>query len=148
MLYLGFLAFQPLSPLRRCVATHRDGHRVQACTSMDRFLTMVLVNRHRSLVSPDVVCDQTGVMTIISSSQHYPATLRRVVVMDNTGKRTTFLTNNFALKPEFIADLCRQRWQIELFSNESSSTYGSRHLMAPTRTRLRRKSGSRSAHTC
>jgi IS4 transposase len=61
------------------------------------------------------VCDQTVVLTIFYSSQHYPATLRRVVVNDNTGKRITFLTNNFALQPELIADLYRQRWQVELF---------------------------------
>ena len=53
----------------------------------------------------NIVCDQTGVLTIFYSSQHYPATLRRVVVKDDTGKRITFLTNNFALKPELIADL-------------------------------------------
>lgn len=41
--------------------------------------------------------------------------LRRVVVRDETGKRVTFLTNNFALKPELIAALYRQRWQVELF---------------------------------
>ena len=63
----------------------------------------------------NIVCDQTGVLTIFYSSQHYPATLRRVVVKDDTGKRITFLTNNFALKPELIADLYRQRWQVELF---------------------------------
>ena len=63
----------------------------------------------------NIVCDQTGVLTIFYSCQHYPATLRRVVVKDDTGKRTTFLTNNFALKPELIADLYRQRWQVELF---------------------------------
>ena len=38
-----------------------------------------------------------------------------MVVKDDTGKRSTFLTNNFALKPELIADLYRQRWQVELF---------------------------------
>jgi ribonucleotide monophosphatase NagD (HAD superfamily) len=43
------------------------------------------------------VCDQTGVLTILYSSQHYPATLRRVVVKDDTGKRITFLTNNSTL---------------------------------------------------
>jgi IS4 transposase len=37
------------------------------------------------------------------------------VVKDDRGKRITFLTNNFALKPELIADLYRQRWQVELF---------------------------------
>jgi hypothetical protein len=36
-------------------------------------------------------------------------------VKDDTGKRLVFLTNNFVLKPELIADLYRQRWQVELF---------------------------------
>jgi IS4 transposase len=63
----------------------------------------------------NIVCDQTGVLTIVYSSRDYPATLRRVVIKDETGKRITFLTNNFALKPELIADLYRQRWQVELF---------------------------------
>ncbi len=63
----------------------------------------------------NIVCDQTGVLTIFYSSKDYPATLRRVVVKDDSGKRITFLTNNFALKPELIADLYRQRWQVELF---------------------------------
>ncbi len=62
-----------------------------------------------------VVCDQTGVLTVFYSSKDYPTTLRRVVVKDEAGKRVTFLTNNFALKPELIADLYRQRWQVELF---------------------------------
>ena len=31
------------------------------------------------------------------------ATLRRIVVRDEDGKRITFLTNNFALVPELIA---------------------------------------------
>jgi IS4 transposase len=52
---------------------------------------------------------------VFYSSKDYPATLRRVVVKDDAGKRITFLTNNFALKPELIADLYRQRWQVELF---------------------------------
>jgi Transposase DDE domain/Domain of unknown function (DUF4372) len=62
-----------------------------------------------------VICDQTGVLTVFYSSKDYPAALRRVVVKDDTGKRITFLTNNFSLKPELIADLYRQRWQVELF---------------------------------
>ena len=62
-----------------------------------------------------VICDQTGVLTVFYSSRDYPTALRRVVVKDDTGKRITFLTNNFALKPELIADLYRQRWQVELF---------------------------------
>ena len=62
-----------------------------------------------------VICDQTGVLTVFYSSKDYPATLRRVVIKDEVGKRITFLTNNFALRPELIAQLYRQRWQVELF---------------------------------
>ena len=62
-----------------------------------------------------VICDQIGVLTVFYSSKDYPVPLRRVVVKDETGKRITFLTNNFALKPELIADLYRQRWKVELF---------------------------------
>ena len=65
--------------------------------------------------SSNIVCDQTGVLSIFASSKDYPAPLRRVVAKDENGKRVTFLTNNFALKPELVADLYRQRWQVELF---------------------------------
>lgn len=64
----------------------------------------------------NVLCDQAGVLTVFYSSKDYPSTLRRVVVRDEeSGKRVTFLTNNFALKPDLIAQLYRQRWQVELF---------------------------------
>jgi hypothetical protein len=66
-------------------------------------------------VGTTVLCDQTGVLTVFYSSKDYPTALRRVVVKDQTGKRVTFLTNNFALKPELICELYRQRWQVELF---------------------------------
>lgn len=64
----------------------------------------------------DILCDQTGVLTVFYSSKDYPTTLRRIVARDEkSGKRVTFLTNNFALKPDLIAQLYRQRWQVELF---------------------------------
>ena len=63
----------------------------------------------------NIVCDQTGMLTVFYSSKDYPSTLRRVVAKDEAGKRITFLTNNFALKPELIAGLYKQRWQVELF---------------------------------
>jgi hypothetical protein len=66
-------------------------------------------------INTNVLCDQTGVLTTHYSSKDYPTTLRRVVVKDDTGKRLVFLTNNFTLKPGLIADLYRQRWQVELF---------------------------------
>jgi len=67
-------------------------------------------------ITTNVLCDQIGVLTVFYSRQDYPAALRRVVVKDEqTGKRLTFLTNNFALTPELISQLYRQRWQVELF---------------------------------
>jgi hypothetical protein len=66
-------------------------------------------------INTNVLCDQTGVLTVFYSNKDYPAPLRRVVVRDQTGKRITFLTNNFALTPALIAQLYRQRWQVELF---------------------------------
>jgi hypothetical protein len=62
-----------------------------------------------------VICDQIGVLTVHYSSKDYPDALRRVVVKDEDGKRIAFLTNNFSLEPTMIADLYRQRWQVELF---------------------------------
>ena len=63
----------------------------------------------------NVLCDQIGTLTVFYSNKDYPATLRRIVVRDEEGKRVTFLTNNFSLTPELIAQLYRQRWQVELF---------------------------------
>lgn len=65
--------------------------------------------------STNVLCDQTGVLTVFYSNKDYPAPLRRVVIKDDEGKRIAFLTNNFALPPEMIAALYKQRWQVELF---------------------------------
>ncbi len=62
-----------------------------------------------------VICDRVGVLTVFYFSKDYPTALRRVVVKGEAGKRITFLTNNFASKPEFMAGLYRQRWKVELF---------------------------------
>ena len=66
-------------------------------------------------INTRVICDQTSVLSVYYSNKDYPAPLRRVVIKDESGKRITFLTNNFCLKPELIAKLYRQRWQVELF---------------------------------
>jgi hypothetical protein len=63
-----------------------------------------------------LVCDQTVTLTGFYSQQGYPAPLRRVRFNDpETGKRLVFLSNNFAVPALTIAQLYRQRWQIELF---------------------------------
>ena len=61
-------------------------------------------------------CDQTIVLTGINTAKEYPEKLRRVKYFDKkTGKRFSFLTNNFIVSALIIADLHRCRWQVELF---------------------------------
>lgn len=61
-------------------------------------------------------CDQTIVLTGVNTKDDYPVPLRRVKYYDeNTGKTFNFLTNNFTVPAQTIADLYRYRWQVELF---------------------------------
>ena len=61
-------------------------------------------------------CDQTIKLTGPSPSIYYPEPLRRIRYVDpESGKSYVFLSNNFKLSAEVIADLYKCRWQIELF---------------------------------
>jgi hypothetical protein len=61
-------------------------------------------------------CDQTIVLSGPKSSRLYPQPLRRISYIDaETGKRLTFLTNNFQLPALTIPQLYKRRWQVELF---------------------------------
>jgi IS4 transposase len=63
-----------------------------------------------------VRCDQTIVLTGVKSEHDYPQPLRRIKYHDaQTGKTFNFLTNNFAIPAQTVADLYRYRWQVELF---------------------------------
>lgn len=60
--------------------------------------------------------DQTIILTGINSQNAYPEKIRRIKYYDNDKKKTLiFLTNNFSIKALDIANLYKQRWQIELF---------------------------------
>ena len=61
-------------------------------------------------------CDQTIVLTGRDTSKYYADKIRKVVFYDKErNKRYIFLTNNFQLSAESIAQLYKQRWKIELF---------------------------------
>jgi len=63
-----------------------------------------------------VKCDQTIRLAGFYPSKGYPDKLRRIKYFDSTtGKTFAFLTNNFTLPAQTIADLYRCRWQVELF---------------------------------
>jgi hypothetical protein len=66
--------------------------------------------------STGVRSDQTVIPTLLRSALAYPEMLRRVTYCDpKTGLRLKFLTNNFTLPALTIAQIYKQRWQVELF---------------------------------
>jgi hypothetical protein len=71
---------------------------------------------HKVDTSGGVICDQAIVLTGLKTSVDYPQALRRVKYHDtDTGKTFNFLTNNFTISAQTVADLYKQRWQVELF---------------------------------
>ena len=60
--------------------------------------------------------DQTVALVTYKSKNDYPEKLRRVSYVDKErGKRLVFLTNNFTLPAHTVAEIYKQRWQVELF---------------------------------
>lgn len=63
-----------------------------------------------------LICDQTVVPAVAQSAKRYPKHLRRIAYKDlPTGRRYTFITNDFSLPALTITELYRSRWRIELF---------------------------------
>ena len=63
-----------------------------------------------------ILCDQAIRLNGVKSSSAYPERLRRVKYRDpETNIVYEFLTNNFTLLARIIAQLYKQRWQVELF---------------------------------
>ena len=63
-----------------------------------------------------VRADQTIMLTGKKSKEAYPEVLRRVSYVDiEKNKRFVFLTNNFNISAKLVADIYKQRWQVELF---------------------------------
>jgi hypothetical protein len=66
--------------------------------------------------STGVLSDQTVILSSVESATAYPDPLRKVSCFDaERNQRLKFLTNNFTLPARTIADIYRQRWQVELF---------------------------------
>ena len=63
-----------------------------------------------------LISDETIQLTGFYTSQKYPDNLRLVVYEDfRDGKVYRFLTNNFSIDAITVAELYRERWQIEIF---------------------------------
>lgn len=75
-----------------------------------------IVSRHTVPSEQGLRSDQTIAFTGLQARKHCPMPLRRIGYSDPlTGKHYVFLTNHFALSAKTIADIYKQRWQIELF---------------------------------
>jgi hypothetical protein len=79
----------------------------QKCNARYETLERRKVNKKQGLLS-----DQT----IRLQAQECPLPLRRIAYRDAaTGRRYVFLTNHFRLAAKTIADIYKERWQIEIF---------------------------------
>ncbi len=73
------------------------------------------VDRRTVLKNKGLTSDNTIKITG-SKKEAYPKSLRRIGYKDpETGKRYFFITNNFKLAAKTIADIYKERWQVELF---------------------------------
>jgi len=106
----GHVDFERLFTLHRHRAFLRHPRQVQIQVSL-------LSSRGRiRWCSIGVRCDRTIALSGVKSVRDYPLPLRRIRYHDvQTSKTFNFLTNNFAIPAQTVADLYRYRWQVELF---------------------------------
>jgi len=74
------------------------------------------VLEHRKVNKKQGVLSDQSIQLTGAKAQDCPVHLRRVAYQDaTTGKRYVFLTNNFRLAAKTIANIYKERWQIEIF---------------------------------
>jgi len=74
------------------------------------------VVEHRPVVAgKNIVSDDVIRLTSRRSRKSYPNPLRLVTLQTDTGERLEFLTNHMTLSASTIADIYKDRWQIEIF---------------------------------
>jgi hypothetical protein len=84
-------------------------------TRLQRNIRYQVVQRNPVPADTAVLADQIIRLSTAHSRSRYPGTLRLVHYRDQEGKEYVFLTNLPDLPALAVADLYRQRWQIETF---------------------------------
>lgn len=75
-----------------------------------------VIGQHKPASSNGIISDEIIELTGVKTSGYYPKKLRMIKYYDEERKKTlVFLTNNFDLETEVIAQIYKSRWQIELF---------------------------------
>ena len=92
---------------------HRRG--VGFVTRLPRHVRYRVIEERPGAPDSPVTADQLVRLSTHYSQRHYPDTLRLVHYRDPDGKDYVFLTNLPDLPDQTVADLYRQRWQIETF---------------------------------
>ena len=97
------------------------------------FVTLLKRNARYKLIERRPVNRNTGVTSdhiIEVTVRDKKLRLRRIGYRDQeTGKHYEFLTNHFRLSPKTIADIYKDRWQIELFFKEIKQNLRIKHFV-------------------
>lgn len=84
--------------------------------------------RWKRRMKKNVLSDSIIRLTIYKSSHDYPAVLRRIEYFDEEQNRIfVYLTNALSLDALDVANLYKNRWQIELFFYDKHIIMQSRH---------------------
>jgi len=90
--------------------------RIYFVTRIKKDMNYTVVGQHSAALKKGVEGDHIIELAWHTSTPKYPQRLRIVVYRDaESGKKLTFLTNNFILAAKTIADLYKARWQVETF---------------------------------
>jgi hypothetical protein len=73
------------------------------------------VVEHRSVSAKNILSDDLVRMTSRRSRKRYPKLMRLITLETEEGQRLEFLTNHMGLSAATIADIYKDRWQIEVF---------------------------------
>jgi hypothetical protein len=112
-----------------------------------RFVTRLKKNTPFSVVKENripkngnIVSDRIGHLPArLANSRHNPlqVPVREISVIIDTGKLLRIVTNDLDALPEEIADLYKQRWQIELFFRWVKQTLRIRHFVGVSENAVR-----------
>jgi len=94
---------------------HLTTQKIFFVTRQKRNAAYEVLERHSVNKSQGLLSDQTIRLTGVKALECH-APLRRIAYRDPaSGKRYVFLTNHFKLSAKTIADIYKERWQIEIF---------------------------------